>query len=237
MRLGLSCLVAILIFESSYSQTTTSENSFDVDLGFAKWQGTLSTAFVHDWHLGRKKQFIIGFGGRATGYLARNQYYVTAPAELTSGGTGPFVIFKENIEANMDTFLIANPFVIAVNAAINLGYQFNENFSMGFNIDLIGFSLGAEKYGNYINGSQGSRSAAKPAPFNVLLISDNDRGSLNSQLYIKQKINGKWCAKAGLQFLFTEYTTTSEVQQLPEPNDRFRRKSLMFMIGTSIKIN
>lgn len=230
-------IIGFLISGASKAQPSVSENSVDVDLAFAKWQGTLSTSFVHDWHLGGKRQFVVGIGGRATAYLGRNQYYVTAPAELTSGGTGPFVIFKENIVANMDTFLIANPFVVAVNAQVNLGYQFSDRFSVGFNIDAIGFSFGKEKSGNYINGAQGARSVAKPTAFNGLLVSDNDRGSLNSQLYAKRKINDKFYVRAGFQFLFTEYTTNNEVQQLPEPNDRFRKKSLMFMIGTSIKLN
>jgi hypothetical protein len=236
MRVASSYLIVFLIAGSSHAQLPTSKNSVDIDLAFAKWQGTLSTALVHDWHLGRKKQFVVGIGARATAYLGRNQYYVTAPADLTSGGTGPAVILKENITANMDTFLISNPFVIAVNAEISLGYHFTERFSMGFNIDAIGFSIGAEKNGNYINGTQGGFSAAKPTPFNLLLVSDNDLGSLNSQLYAKQKVNDRWSVRAGLQFLFTEYTTNTEVQQQPEPNDRFRRKSLMFMIGTSINI-
>ena len=213
-----------------------SGNSVDFGMALAKWQGTFSTAFVHDWRLGRKKQLVVGIGGRATAYLGRNQYYVTAPAELTSGGRGPFVIFKDNIVANMDTFLISNPLVFAVNAEINLGYRFNERFSVGFNIDAMGFSVGAEKNGNYINGAQGARLEARPTAFNALLVSDNDRGSLNSELFAKQRINDTWHARAGLQFLFTEYTTKAEVQQLPEPNDRFRRKSLMLMIGTSIKL-
>jgi hypothetical protein len=236
MRFLTVTVIVLLIAGASCAQVPGSQNSIDADIAFAKWQGTLSAALVHDWHLGRNGKFVIGISGRATAYLGRNQYYVTAPAELTSGDTGPFVIFKENIESNMDTFLIANPLVFAINAGINIGYRFNERFSLGFNIDAIGFSVGSEKNGNYINGTQGAITGAKPTPFNVLLISDNDRGSLNSQLYAKQKINETWSARAGLQFLFTEYTTNSEVQQFPEPNDRFRRKSLMVMIGTSIKI-
>ena len=136
----------------------------------------------------------------------------------------------------MDTFLISKSNVFSINALIDLGYRFSEKFSVGFNIDAIGFSFGKERKGNYINGSQGQISLAKPTTFNALLTSDNDLGSLNSELYAKYKINEKWSAKAGLQFLFTEYTTNSQVQQLPEPNDRFRNKALMFMIGTNIKL-
>ncbi|MDZ7646567.1 MAG: hypothetical protein U5K54_04975 [Cytophagales bacterium] len=37
--------------------------------------------------------------------------------------------------------------------------------------------------------------------------------------------------KVAYQYLFTEYTTDTEVQQLPEPNDRFRNKSSMLSVG------
>jgi hypothetical protein len=237
MRSPSVLLVGILITSTAWAQRShSSVNSVDIDFAFAKWQGTLATALVHDWHVGKMRRLIVGIGGRTTAYLGRNQYYVTAPAELTSGSTGPFVIFKENIEANMDTFLIANPLVFAVNAEISLGFQINERLSIGFNIDAIGVSFGPKVNGNYINGSQGGISGAKPTPFNILLISDNDQGSLNSQLYLKQRITDTWSVRAGFQFIFTEYTTNTDVQQVPEPNDRFRRKSLMFMIGSNIKL-
>ena len=237
LRIILFSLSSVLITGSAIAQSkATAENSIDLDLAFGKSQGAFSAAFIHDWSIGNKKKIVIGLGGRFTAYLARNQYYVTAPAELTSGSTGPGVIFKENIVANMDTFLISKPGVFAINGLINLGYRFTEKFSVGFNIDAIGISFGSEKKGNYINGQQGQFSTAKPTSFNALLVSDNDRGSLNSELYAKYKLNDRWAVRAGLQFLFTEYTTKTEVQQLPEPNDRFRNKSLMFMVGTSIKL-
>lgn len=230
-------LALLMVGGSVRSQPTEStQNSIDLGLAFGKSQGAFSAAFTHDWLVGKKKKFMIGLGGRFTSYIAQNQYYETAPAELTSGSTGPGVIFEETITANIDTFLISNPAVFAINALIDLGYQFSENFSVGFNIDAVGFSFGGEKQGNYINGSQGQMSSAKPTTFNALLVSDNDLGSLNSELYAKYRISDRWSARAGLQFLFTEYTTSTEVQQLPEPNDRFRNKSLMFMIGASIKL-
>ena len=217
-------------------ESETSQNSIDLGLAFGKSQGTFSAGVTHDWFIGKNKKLVIGLGGRFTAYVGQNQYYVTAPAKLTSGSTGLGVIFKEIIVTNMDTFLISKSNVFSINALIDLGYRFTEKFSVGFNIDAIGFSFGGERNGNYVNGSQGQISPAKPTTFNALLTSDNDLGSLNSELYAKYKINEKWSAKAGLQFLFTEYTTNSQVQQLPEPNDRFRNKALMFMIGTSIKL-
>ena len=199
-------------------------------------EGSFSFLYGKDWELGKSKKFAMGVGGRFTSYLGANQYYITAPAKLTSGSTGPFVIFKEDIEENIDTFLIKSPQVNSINLFINLRYKFNEKFLIGFNIDAIGFSFGGSKNGNYINGAEGAMESAKPTSFNILLISDNDKGSLNSELYGKYYWNEKWGVKLGAQFLFTEYTTDTEVQQFPEPNDRFRNKSLMIALGVSYKL-
>lgn len=203
---------------------------------FGNSEGTISAMVGYDWELWKSKKFAIGIGGRGTSYFGSNQHYITAPAELTSGSTGPGVIFKENIDENIDTFLIKSPQVNSINVFINLRYKFNEKLMIGFNIDAIGFSFGAQKRGNYINAAQTTEENSKPTAFNVLLISDNDRGSLNSELYGKYFFNDRWGVKLGAQFLFTEYTTDTEVQQFPEPNDRFRNKSLMFAFGVTRKL-
>ena len=237
MKLVFFVVIHLLLAVTLRAQEAKAMNAIDLALSIGKSQGSLSGAFTRDWLLGQNKKIVVGVGGRFTGYLGRNQYYVTAPAKLTSGSTGLGVIFKENIVDNMDTLLIPKPSVLALNAFINLGYRFNEKFSMGFNIDAIGFSFGANRGGNYINGSTGGSANGKPTTFNLLLTSDNDLGSLNSELYAKYKLNERWSTRIGLSFLFTEYTTDTEIQTLPEPNDRFRNKALMFMVGTSIKLN
>jgi len=101
---------------------------------------------------------------------------------------------------------------------------------------LLDFLWVHKKSGNYINGTQTAVENSKPTAFNVLLISDNDRGSLNSELYGKYYLNDTWGIKLGVQFLFTEYTTDTEVQQFPEPNDRFRNKSLLLAFGIVCKL-
>src|SRR6478736_4321204 len=209
---------------------------FDATVGVAKYQGAFSLSYVHTWRLGSKQKFGIGLGCRFTSYLAANQYYTTAPAKLTSGSTSPTIIFQDNIQDNIDTFLIKSPQVNAINLSINIDYQFSKKIGAGFNIDAIGFSFGGSRTGNYINGATGKMLSATPTSFNILLISDNDKGSLNSEFYLKYFLNDKWGLKAGAQFLFTEYTTETKVQQFPEENDRFRNKSLLLCLGISCKI-
>jgi hypothetical protein len=210
-----------------------------VDFGFAvgQYQGSVTLSGMNDWHFGMKKKFYVGLGARFTSYLGADKNYITAPAKLTSGKTGPSVLFVENIQENIDTLIMKYPQVNAVNLLVNLGYQFNNKLSIGFNIDFVGFSFGGTKNSNYFSTNNGVKSgkmiSATPTLFNLLLISDNDLGSLNSELYARYQIKQKWGLKAGLQFLFTEYKTGSEVQQYPESNDRFRLKSLMISIGLS----
>ena len=228
--------VQLLIGFSAVAQIPPSYKLLDLNGGIGNSEGTIALSFNFDKNLGKKQRIVIGGGIRFTSYLGKNQYYITAPAELTSGSTGPGVIFKENIEANIDSFLIKTAQVNSLNLLITLGYNVNPKLLLRFNIDLIGFSFGSGVTGNYINGSQGAMVSSDPSPFNLLLVSDNDKGSLNSEFFGRYFINDKWGIKAGAQFHFTEYTTDSYVQQYPEPNDRFRNKSLMFMLGVSLKL-
>lgn len=230
--------IGVIIFLLAYFDASAQRISTfaDATLGGAKYQGTLAISYVHLWRVGEKQKLAIGVGGRFTSYLGANQYYVTAPAKLTSGSTSPFIIFQDNITANIDTFLIQSPQVNCLNLSININYQFSKKIDAGFNIDALGFSFGGNRQGNYINGPTGKMSGAAPTSFNLLLVSDNDRGSLNSEFFVRYFLNDRWALKAGAQFLFTEYTTSTKVQQFPEENDRFRNKSLLFCLGVTRKI-
>jgi hypothetical protein len=200
----------------------------------ASRQGSVSAAIGYNWELWKSKRFAVGTGLRFTSYFGASQYYQTAPAKLTSGSTGPLVIFKDNLDANIDTFLIQSPQANFLNLFVNLRYRILPKLHVGFNIDVIGFSFGKSKPGNYINRSEspsGLIENGHPTAFNVLLISDNDRGSLNSELYVRYYVSQAWAITAAASFIFTEYTTDSPIQQNPEPNDRFRNKSLMMGFG------
>jgi hypothetical protein len=238
-RLGYIFLLTGFLCSLQYhtiAQLPEASQFADLNLGIGDTEGSLAFSFNYDRGIGKKRKIVLGFGARFTSYLGKNQYYITAPAKLTSGSTGPGVLFKENIEANLDTFLIKTSQVNSLNLFLTLGYNLSERLMLRFNIDAIGFSFGKNVVGNYINGAQGSMESANPTAFNLLLVSDNDKGSLNSELFARYLLNDKWGIKVGLQFHFTEFTTDSDVQQFPEPNDRFRNKSLMFSAGVSYKL-
>jgi hypothetical protein len=214
-------------------------NSQTADLGISIGSAfAVSSSYFYNWRLGKSKKFEIGLGARYSGLFGKDLQYITAPAKLTSGKTGPGALFTENIKANIDSLLVQKPQTNSINIALELGYIITPKFYAAFNIDLIGFSFGKKiNDGLYVKNNAGTPGiSGKPSGFNALLISDNDRGSLNSELFLRYKLNNKWAIHGGLGFLFSEYTTDTKVQQLPAPNDRFRYKSAGGLLGVTYLI-
>ncbi len=206
-------------------------NVVHASFGLASNQFSFSVLGGREWSLAKREKWIWGAGVRYTGYRGTEQYYATAPARLTTGSTGPLVLFKPNIPGNMDSIQINSPSVHAVNLFLQIRYRLAQQWQVGFNIDIAGASFGSRKPATYINGTVMGVTQATPSSFNILLVSDNDRGSLNSEFFVLYQPAGQLAIKAGAQFLFTEYTTSDKVQQVPAENDRFRNKSLMVSLG------
>jgi hypothetical protein len=116
---------------------------------------------------------------------------------------------------------------------VNLGYNFSPKLQAGFNIDLLGFSFGPEGTPVFKGSGSQTTTKAKPTGFNVLLVGNNDRGTLNSEFYLRYKVSKKVGIKAAYEYLFTELTTDTKVQTTPEQNDRFRNKASLFSVGIS----
>jgi hypothetical protein len=241
MKTMLRKVTAILVLICSFSQaeaqkTSTKDKSASFSVAFGGNQFTTALDYKYLWKLGKRKRFATGFGLRLTNNFGNLNYYKTAPAILTSGKTGPGVFFADDINQNIDSVYFKKTQVNALNISVNFIYKIKEKITLGFNIDAIGFSFGSKQQGPYFpNAGAGSTANAKPTSFNVLLISDNDKGSLNSELYAQYNFNKTWGAKLGFQFLFTEYTTDTKVQTTPtgQQNDRFRNKASQLSLGVT----
>lgn len=218
MRIPILCFFCLLEF-TAFAQDARTINYADFTGAIGSNQGSVSVDYFHLWKLGKSKKLEVGLGGRLTSYFGSSQYHSSAPASLAAD------------ESKSDSLLLQSSQVNAINLAINLGYRLSGKFGLGFNIDALGLSFGGKQNGSYINGNQGQATSAKPTAFNILLIGNNDQGSLNSEFYVRYFIKEKLAIKLAYQYLFTEYTTETEIQQLPEVNDRFRNKSSLFSLG------
>jgi hypothetical protein len=238
-KIFISCLFLQITAIAAFAQKKAAHpiNQFaDLSFGIGNSQGYAALSYVHNWQLGAKKKIEIGYGARFTSFFGSKQIFSTAPAKLTSGKTGPGVFFSNNIPVNIDTVIFPKSQVNSLNISINLGYNITPKFGVGFNIDAIGFSFGGNKNGTYYPNSGATvATTAKPTGFNLLLVSDNDKGSLNSEFFAKYRISSQWGVKAAFGFGFTEYTTNTKVQTTPggDKNDRFRNKGSVLALGVS----
>jgi len=206
-------------------------SSVDLGLSAAKDHFTVATGYSWLYGFGKKQRFQAGLGVRYSGTWVNNGRYTTSPAKLTSGKEGPQVLFSDDTPETIDTMYASGQFNM-LNLAIYLQYQINPKLEVGFNIDAIGFSVGPKKTGDFASVQSDNigleNVGVKPYPFNALLVSDNDFGSLNSEIYLRYHFNEKWSLKAGGTFIFSEYQTDSKIAF---DNNRFRNKSLQGLIG------
>jgi hypothetical protein len=225
--------IFMLIATVTFAQYRTADVAVAVGTGFSP--------AVSYTQLYSKKKFKYGFGVRLTSYMGGQTDLITAPAKLTAGKESLAAFFSsQKITSQLDTLRLTNAQTNALNLSVNLQYSFTPKLEVGFNIDAIGFSFGGQQSGTFIakqtdtQGRSNHNKAAQGSPtsFNLLLISDSDRGSLNSELYGRYWLNDKWGVRAGLSFQFVEYTAT---KKLAFDNDRFRSKVLQPMIAVSYK--
>lgn len=240
MKTSLRALPAIIVLFSSYivhAQSGALTSRFlDLTGTIGQNQGTGAISYVYNWKMGKKKKFELGVGARWTVYAGTKKDFVTAgPASLTRTNSIPFlIVFAGQQEENMDTLVVQRPLVNAINLSFNMGYQFTPRFYGGVNIDVIGFSFGQKSSAILTsNGVSMTDPASKPTAFNVLLTGDHDRGTLNSEFFVRYQIGKKWSVKALYQFVFVEYTTENVTQIAPDGTEinRFRNKANNLGLG------
>jgi hypothetical protein len=212
----------LMICSAASMVLAQSSKYIQVGSAFGSKNGTYVVASAQrDWFLGKKEKLVIGTGLRFSSYYGKNQYFTSAPASLAAKAVA------------VDSLLAPSPNINALNLMINLGYKLSEKLQVGFNIDAIGFAFGPEGKPSYIRNGQSSQVIASPTSPNILLVGNNDRGTLNSHFYGRYMVTKKLGIHVAYQFLFTELTTTTKVQSSPEANDRFRNKANQIYAGLS----
>jgi hypothetical protein len=252
MKKIIPLIFTLLLFSKSYSQDSTKScncnykynNYYDLAFSMGKQEvlGALSWSHLHG--VGNKKQRLkIGYGLRLSSYYgySSGKFYTTAPSKYTSPVQGPTTIFSETIEKNIDTIAFANPQVNSLNISINIQYSLSKKIELGFNIDAFGFSFGAKQPASVISSvydpNQQYRQDSKPTKLNLLLTSDNDIGSLNSEFYARYWITEKVGIRAGYTFYFSEYSTPAKLSfdSGRIQTERFRQKSSLLMLAISYR--
>lgn len=191
---------------------------------------TISLNGMQYWGFGNKnRRFKVGAGIRLNSNFGNdNLEYITADGKLTGD------------EANLDTVYFEGTQVSAANLFVALRYDFTERFGLEFNIDVAGFSFGAEKEGTlyYNDGAELNITDGTPSAGNVLLIGDNDIGNLNSEMMLSYRYKSNWRFKAGAVYQFNEYMLGTvprytNAKGTVLETQRYRAKNITFGVGVN----
>ncbi len=217
--------IAIVLLAISFGASAQQKNTYaELGLGLGAGANSVGLAAHKNWTLGKSQRFVIGTGVRLTSFFGKDLAFTSAPNALAT------------VPASVDSLLTPSPNLTSLNALINIGYRLNKKLEVGFNIDAVGVSFGPEGTPTFVSNGKNKSTAAKPTAVNVLLVGNNDRGSLNSHFYAKYELSKRVGIKAAYQFLFNELTTATKIQTAPEANDRFRLKSSMVFVGLTFGI-
>ncbi len=232
-------ILPVLFFLNAFGQQQTlpaTHQWADVSAAIGAGEGTAAFSYVYNFGVGKKRKLDLGAGLRLTGYSGHQKKFYTAPGKYARSTTTPFaIVFAGHEEKNLDTLTLANPFTAALNFSINAGYHLGDRWYLGVNIDLVGFTFGSRTHGVLqSNGMKTTEPRAKPSGINLLLTGDNDYGSLNSELFLRYRIDLRWQIKAVYQFAFSEYSTETIHQTAPDGNAVFRFRNKANLLGLGI---
>jgi hypothetical protein len=196
------------IYSTSIAQNNTiSKNKFslnnfaDVSLGSNGNDNIASLSVGHIHGLGVRNHWRLGYGARFSTFANNGtKYFVSAIPSLYQKAD------------KMDTLNIDKAAQNNLVAFISANYRIKKKLEFGFNIDLVGYSFGADKSADFVSNGVIAKTTVKGNSPTALLVGANDLGMLKSEFNIGYQMSNKWMIRLGMNSLLTEYATATELQ-------------------------
>ena len=188
------CLAAAIPAGLS-AQAPTSTMSWDFGLAFGDIARVQSVGAVNTRTYFKSARLSLGYGLRVA-YSGGDEI-----RHYSDKGSGP------------DTLKIKPVGVLSGNVNVQVAWKFSDDIDMGANMDIIGLSYGPNRSGDLRSGTPGISSgatSASPSWANLFAFGD-DRGTLNSEIYLGYTINPNYKLKLGYMRGWTEYTTANVI--------------------------
>lgn len=236
LRYHLLCICFFIHGIGCYAQN--SSRSADLSIAFGDGPSSVSLSVLQSYPVALKKRLSIGFGLRGTHHRMPRTDLFTAPAHLTTGTQGATVLFTPTRQEFIDTISIASSSLTMINLFVQIAFALTDNWELGFNIDAAGYTAGSSSEVSYTSsrsqsGGFPSRLKASPTPWNALLVSHNDIGSLQSEFYIRYNWDTNWYTRVMYSYQFIEYTTSD---RLWSSNNRFRYTPSLFGLAVGYQL-
>lgn len=224
MKKLLIILLLLSVLPETQAQDSEIPNTishFDVAGGVGSGVYTTAISWNRTHGLLKSKKLRLGYGLRYGIIGGGNLDYTTAPAKLIK-------------DEKIDTLQIKNAMNMNLAANIHIEYIIIPKLKVGFNIDAVGLAFGPKRTDTRFISSEivgpTLTPDASPTALSLLLVGNNDIGTLKSEFFAAYAVSSKSWLRAGLDMTFSEYTTNVK---LTENNDRFRYKAILLFIGLS----
>lgn len=212
---------------------TKSQTNLDIALAVGNQAVSPSISYSKLHSFSENRRFKIGYGFRLNNFFGATKDAITAPAKLTSGTYSVASLFSDYQLNNLDTLKLNSVWTTSINAKVVVQYSIRK-FDIGFNIDVVGLTFGGKQTGQFLaNESPNfhkSAQIANPSALNLLLIGDSDKGSLNSEIFVRYWVSDRMAVRVGGSYQFLEYSTD---KNLTFDNNRFRVKTFMPFVAVT----
>ena len=203
------------------------EQHVDLNIAVGEHSHTISSQVVKNFKLLKSEKLHLGLGVRLAYTFGNLVEYTTAPAKHT-----------KSMDA-IDTIRVENPMLFSTNLSLNASYHFTNKWSIGCNIDAIGFSFGKKTVANYYPSfaSQSETPARKqlldekitPTVNNFLVFGNYTKGSICAEAFIRYTHKDRYSYKLGYGHYTSEYESSKRIGH--NDNYRFRNTSAKILIG------
>ncbi|MDA1082300.1 MAG: hypothetical protein O2973_11630 [Gemmatimonadetes bacterium] len=192
---------------------------YNLSAGFGSGLTTLSASASRSTYVGTSGRFMFGLAARTTAV-------VTSGIELTP-------VDPLGFATPVDVLSVSGSGV-TLNIGITTGLELTNRLSVGFNLDLFGFSVGSGSTGSYYPtpGSAAEQLTSKIASPNLFLGGDGDRGVLNSEFFLAWTLNDRFALRGGLSHQAVEFKVNPETIDSGTP--RFRKFANLVFVGLRV---
>ena len=211
----------------SFFSVAQREHHADINYYFTKDGLALSGNAVKNFKLLKSEKLHLGVGARGGFYNGKNLLYYTAPAKYNKNEDG------------IDTLKVDKTLFVSVSLSLNASYHFNNNWSIGGNIDAIGFTFGNKQNSSFFPSKlsqnedpprlASNNQQVKPTSNNFFMLGNYSKGTLYSEIFIRYRYKSRYSLKLGYSSITTEYS--SKVKVGHSNNYRFRNTSGQLMLG------
>ena len=205
IRSGLLCIV-FMVGGVLPATSSAMEHRSQLSLGADTDAQTVALAWNPSWRCCDVSWFRFGTGLRFSAFHGRNLVLETAEYDLIDADQTSSI---SDVDAQ----------IYAFNVFISTEFQTLDWLAFGFNLDLVGVSVGPNQTANYGEAGFDSSPQIRPTQLNLFRGGVRDIGTLNSEFFAAVPIDETWGIRLGLSHFFAEMESTSP---LKDDGERFR---------------